>query len=161
MEVMNNGLTLIYQRIRVNQIMGVVCLVRTGSAYEASDKNGITNLIQALLMKGTKSYKASQIALSLESEGINMNTDASEDYASLSALATVDQLDMVLKYMSEILFYPTFPPGEVEKERRNIIAHINLQEDDKFELSFKNLRQLLFEGHPYSAPPEGTPAEAP
>lgn len=157
MEVMDNGLTLIYQRIRTNQILGVVCLVRTGSAYEASDKNGITNLVQSLLMKGTRNYTASQIALSLESEGITMNTDASEDYASLSAIATVDQLDMVLEYMSEILFRPSFPSDEVEKERRNIIAHINLQEDNKFELSLKNLRELLFEGHPYSVPPEGTP----
>jgi zinc protease len=157
MEVMENGLTLIHQRIGVNQILGVVCMIRTGSAYEATDKNGITNLVQSLLMKGTQKYTASQIALSLESEGITMDTDSSEDYASLSALATVDQLDMVLEYMSEMLFYPAFPPDEIDKEKGNIIAHINLQEDNKFELSFKNLRQLLFEGDPYSASPDGTP----
>ncbi|MBN1900710.1 insulinase family protein [Candidatus Sumerlaeota bacterium] len=157
MEVLENGMTLIHQRTRANQIVGVVCMARTGSAYESYDKNGLTNLVQSLLMKGTKRYTAPRIALALESQGISMDTDSSEDYASLSALATLDQLDMVLEFMSEILFHPSFPPDEIEKERKNIIAQINLQEDSKFELGFKNLRQLVFEGDPYSASPEGTP----
>jgi len=157
MERLDNGLTLLSRRTKANSILGVICLIRTGSFYELSEQNGITNLVQSLLMKGTERFTSAELALALESEGISMNVDASEDYASVSAEATVDQLDKVLDLMSEVLLHPTFPPEEVEKERRNAIAYIHLQEDDKFSLAFKNLREILFEGHPYSQNPEGRP----
>jgi len=157
MEIMKNGLTLIHKQTKVNRIVGVVCMIRTGSAYENPKQNGITNLVQSLLLKGTENYSAQELALKLESLGIMMNTDASEDYASLTAVATLDQLETVLELISEILFRPSFPEREIQKERANIIAHINLQEDNKFQLSLKNLREILFQGHPYSMPPEGTP----
>ena len=157
MEHLENGLTLLTRRTKANRILGVICLVRTGSFYEASEQNGITNLVQSLLMKGTERHTAAELALALESEGISMNVDASEDYASVSAEATIDQMDKVLDLMSEVLFHPAFPPEEIEKERRNAIAYIHLQEDDKFSLAFKNLREILFEGHPYSQNPEGRP----
>jgi len=157
MEHLDNGLMLLSGRTKSSSILGVICLIRTGSYYEPADENGITNLVQSLLMKGTARYTAAELALALESEGISMNADASEDYASVSAEATIDQLDKVLDLMSEVLFHPAFPPEEIEKERRNAIAYIHLQEDDKFSLAFKNLREILFEGHPYSQDPEGKP----
>jgi len=157
MEYLENGLTLLTRRTKSSSILGVICLIRTGSYYELSEQNGITSLVQSLLMKGTERYSSAELALALESEGIAMNVDASEDYASVSAEATVDQLDKVLDLMSDVLFHPVFPPEELDKERRNAIAYIHLQEDDKFSLAFKNLREILFEGHPYSQDPEGKP----
>lgn len=157
MEYLKNGLTVIHKKETATNILGVVCIIRAGSAYEMSYENGITSLVQALLMKGTEHYTAAQLALALEREGIIMETDASEDYATLTAEATVDQLDRVLELMAEILFKPTFPENEVEKERRNAIANIHLEEDDKFYLTMRRLRELLYEGDPYSKPPEGTP----
>jgi len=135
----------------------VVCLIRTGSAYERASENGICALTQSLLMKGTRHYDAGELAIILESAGISMNTGATEDYAEVSAIATVDQLDKVLKVMSELVFYPTFPPDEIAKEKNIAIAAIRLREDDKFYLTLKNLRKLIFSGHPYALSPDGEP----
>ena len=157
MEYLENRLAVIHKKTTATNILGVVCIIRAGSAYEGSKENGITSLVQALLMKGTEHYTAAQLALAIEREGIIMETDASEDYATLSVEATVDQLDRVLELMAEILFNPTFPENEVAKERRNAIANIHLQEDDKFYLTMRRLRELLYEGDPYSRPPEGSP----
>ena len=157
MEYFENGLPLIFKKTEANNILGVVCMVKTGSAYERVQENGAAGLVQTLLMKGTKNKSAAELALALEGRGISMNTDASEDYVSLSAVATVDQMTEVLELMEEILFEPAFPSEQVEKEKRNASAYIRLKEDNKFYLTFRNLRQLLFEGHPYALSPDGTP----
>ena len=157
MRFLKNKLTVISKRTKTNNIVGIVCLIRVGSAFERAEENGISSLTQALLMKGTNKHSASELALALEREGIFMNTDASEDFVSVSVAATADQIDRALELLSEVLFEPSFPADELEKERRNAIAQINLVEDDKFYLSFRNLREILYEGHPYSQPTEGRP----
>lgn len=157
MEYLKNGLPVIHKRTGGNSIVGIVCLVRTGSSFERPGENGITSLVQSLLLKGTRKYSASELALALEREGIVMNVDASEDYAAVSCMATVDQLDTALDLMSEVLFHPSFEESEIEKEKQNAIAHIHLSEDNKFYLTFKHLRGLLFQGHPYALHPDGTP----
>jgi zinc protease len=155
MEYLKNGMPCIFKRTKASRVIGVVCLVKTGAFYERPEQNGITSLVQSLLMKGSKKHTASELAIALESEGISMNTNGSEDYATLTAVATVDQLDIVLKLMSEILFQPEFLPEEIEKERENAIAFLRLRDDDKFHLTFNELRKILFKGHPYALPPEG------
>ncbi|HPB31709.1 MAG TPA: pitrilysin family protein [Candidatus Sumerlaeota bacterium] len=156
-EYIPNGLKLIHRQTTANKILGVVCMVRTGSYYETDDISGISSLLQTLLLKGTASRSAADIALALENEGINMDTDASEDYVMISAVAMNDQLDTVMQLMSEVLFEPSFPFEEVEKEKKNAIAAIHLREDDKFNLAMKKMRALIYEGNPYARHPEGTP----
>lgn len=157
MKFLKNKLAVISKRTRANNILGIVCLIRVGSAFERTEENGISSLIQSLLMKGTKKHSAAELALALEREGILMDSDASEDFVSVSVEATADQIDRALELLAEVLFEPTFPAEELEKERRNAIARINLMEDDKFNLTFRNLREILYEGHPYSQPTEGRP----
>ena len=157
MEYLQNGLRLISKRTQTNSILGVVCLVRTGSFYEKASESGLANLTQSLLVKGTDNYTASELAIALESQGISMSTDTSEDYVSLSAVATIEQLDKVLELMAEVIFNTSFPEAEIEKEKNNAIASIYIHEDNKSYLALKNLREILFEGHPYARIPSGEP----
>ena len=101
---------------------------------------------------------AEDIALELESIGASMGTATHEDYAELTAVATVQDAEKIIEIMGDVLFHASFPPEEVEKERHNILDAIRLSEDDKFYFTYKNFRQLLYgKTHPYGHPVEGEP----
>ena len=148
---------LITKRSHTSKVLGVVCMIRTGSIYEPASKSGLAGLVQSLLLKGTEDKNAAELALALEKEGISLNTDVSEDYVTVTAAAMQDQLPELLSLMREVIFHPTFPPDEIEKEKKNAIASIYLREDSKFHLVYKKLRSIMFEGSNYSRLPEGTP----
>ncbi len=157
MFVLDNGLRVIFTPNPANNILAMNCLIHTGSAIEFPQKKGVTNFTQTLLMKGTRKRRAEEIALDLESIGASIGTDTHEDYAEVSAVAIVQDADVVIELLADILFNPTFPPAEVEKERRNILDGIRLKEDNKFYLTYKNFLELIYgESHPYGLPVEGT-----
>jgi predicted Zn-dependent peptidase len=158
MYVLDNGLRVIFKPTQANNIFAIDCMIDVGSIYEFQDKAGITNFTQTLLMKGTKKRRADEIALELESMGASMGTDAHEDYVEVSAISILEDADKVLEIMADVVFNPSFPEDEVEKERRNILDSIRLSEDNKFVFTYKNFRKLLYgESHPYGRPVEGTP----
>jgi zinc protease len=157
MRQLSNGMLVIFKRVTTNNILAMDCLINIGSLYEDSDDNGITNFVQEVILKGTKHRSAVQIAREMESIGGLLGTNAAEDFAEVSTVTTTEDLDTALDIMSDVLLHPTFPPEEVEKERQLILAHINLQEDDKFAYTYKKFRETLYEGHTYANPVEGTP----
>lgn len=157
MHRLDNGMQVIFKRVTTNNILAMDCFIDIGSLYENSQDNGITNFVQDAILKGTKHRSAVEIARDMEAIGGLLGSDAAYDYAEVSTITTSDDLDTALDIMSDVLLNPTFPPDEVEKERQLILAHINLQEDDKFHYTYKNFKSVLYEGHPYALPVEGTP----
>lgn len=158
MLILDNEMRVIFKPTKANTILGIVCLIDIGSSYEPMEKIGITNFTQTLLLKGTEKRSAEDIALELESIGASMGTSTHEDYAELTAVATVQDAEKIIEIMSDVLFHASFPPEEVEKERKNILAGIRLSEDNKFYYTYKHFRRLLYgETHPYGHPVEGEP----
>lgn len=157
MHRLDNGMLVIFKHVTTNNILAMNCFISIGSLYENSRENGMTNFVQEVILKGTKNRSAVEIARDMEAIGGLLGTDATYDFAEVSTVTTADDLDTALDVMSDILLHPTFPPEEVEKERQIILAHINLQEDDKFSYTYKNFKAVLYEGHPYAYPVEGTP----
>ncbi len=157
MHQLNNGMLVIFKPVTTNNILAMNCFISIGSLYENSRENGITNFVQEVILKGTQNRSAVEIARDMEAIGGLLGTDAAYDFAEVSTVTTADDLDTALDVMSDVLLHPTFPPEEVEKERQIILAHINLQEDNKFSYTYKNFKAVLYEGHPYAHPVEGTP----
>ncbi|MCX7766283.1 MAG: insulinase family protein [Candidatus Sumerlaeia bacterium] len=158
MYTLDNGVRLIFKPTTANNILAVSCFIDIGSAQELPEKSGLTNFTQTLLRKGTQKRTAEEIALELESLGASMGDETYEDFAEVSAVATVGDVEKIIELMADVLFQPTFPPEEIEKERRNILDEIRLSEDNSFYFTYKHFKRLLYgEQHPYGRPVEGTP----
>jgi zinc protease len=61
-----------------------------------------------------------------------------------------------LQLMHDILLTPAFDPGETEKIRPELLAHLKQQEDVLPSLTFREFNRILFDGHPYGLNPLGT-----
>jgi len=156
--VLDNGIVVIAIENSAADIIASRLFFRTGSQREPRDKAGLTHLLAAVLTKGTKELTSIEIAERVESVGAQLNTDAATDYFILS-LKTVssDWLDM-LKLAGQILRSPSFPETEVELERYLTIQDIRSQKEQPFSIAFEQLRQALYQDHPYAVSVLGTEA---
>ena len=55
MEYLENRLAVIHKKTKATNILGVVCIIRAGSAYERSEENGITRSACRIILADTKS----------------------------------------------------------------------------------------------------------
>ena len=161
MHTLNNGLRVILKSDTSNQIVAANLFIDVGSIRENPEDSGITNLTQTLLLKGSKNRTALQIAEEIESMGGEINSSASEDYSTVEVMTATPDIYKALDILYECVFFPTFPQDEIDKEIDNTLSYMKLKEDDKFYLCFKELKKLLFQGHPYSMPVEGTEETVP
>lgn len=157
MRQLSNGLTLIHKRNRGNRIVGLTCMVLTGSVNETAEESGLTNLAFRVMRKGTTTRSARQIDEETEALGISIGDAAGQDLSYWTLVSTVDDFEPALELLADILLHPSFDPKEIENERQQVLAAIRMQEDNKFAFTYKNFRRLLYAGHPYGRPVEGTP----
>lgn len=152
-----NGLTFIHKRTTANQIVGISCIAMSGSALEEDREAGLTNLCLNVMQKGTTSLDAQEIAERIEELGISLGHSTNEDYCSWSLVSTKDDLEAALDLFADIILNPSFDPDEFENERKQVLAAIRMEEDSTFQVTYKEFRGMLYSGHPYGRPVEGTP----
>jgi len=78
---LSNGMKVLVKKKTSNNILAVGCFIDVFAANEKPEKRGVTNLLQRLLLKGTKKRSAFEIAEDMESIGGSINASASNDYA--------------------------------------------------------------------------------
>ena len=91
--VFSNGLTLLYKENKTNDIVAIDLFIKAGSWYENDSNSGITNLVQRLLLKGTRERTAEDIAYQMESIGGIIDAQTGEDYAEVYTIVTKRHFD--------------------------------------------------------------------
>ncbi len=157
MRQLANGLTFIHKRNSANQIVGLSVIVMTGSTNETTEENGLTNLSLRVMRKATETRTAQEIEEEIDALGASIDESAETDFSTWSLVATVEDFEPAFDLLSDILLRPSFPAEEIENERAQVLAAIRLKEDNKFAYTYENFRRLLYAGHPYARPVEGTP----
>jgi len=120
-----------------------------GVRFENENDNGISNFMTDMLIRGTKTRTAQQIAEEMESIGGSIGTFSGNNSFGVSVSVLKRDFGKGLEMLSDVITNPAFDTNEIEKKRREILATIKRQEDDPFSLAEKLLRQTLFKQHPY------------
>jgi predicted Zn-dependent peptidase len=154
--VLPNGLTVLVKEDHKAPIVALEAFIKVGAEYETDRLCGIRNFCQSLILKGTKTMSAFDIALQLESAGGLIDTSTAPDYIEVSVVARPEGLKVGLDILADVIRNPVFPEQEVVKERRVILAQIDKLNDDKFESAYDLFKDTLYQGHPYSRPILGT-----
>ncbi len=69
-ETLDNGLILLSERMPKIRSVALGVWLRKGSRHEIPDENGISHFIEHLLFKGTETWTAQDIALTIDSVGV-------------------------------------------------------------------------------------------
>ncbi|MBD2464963.1 insulinase family protein [Oscillatoria sp. FACHB-1407] len=156
--VLENGMTVLTVENPAADIIAARIFIRAGSRYEVAAQTGISHLLSAVITKGTANFSSQQIAEQVESVGASLGTDAASDYCLLSLKTVSADFVEMLKLAAEILRSPIFPAPEVELERRLTLQGIRSMQEQPFAIGQNQLRQAMYQQHPYAFSGLGTEA---
>jgi len=152
-----NQLNVILVESKKSPVVAVQMWVRTGSADESKNEEGISHFIEHLLFKGTESYGVGEIASAVEASGGELNAFTSFDQTVFHVTLSREHISTGLKVICEMMGSPVFDNEEINKEREVVCEEIKRSLDSPHRESSRLMFSNLFKKHPYGIPVIGYP----
>jgi zinc protease len=149
------GATLIVREDRHLPFVYICAAFRGGVLAETEDRAGITHLMSELLIRGTPTRAAADIAQAIESLGADLSPFAGHNSFGLQGRCLAGDIATLVDVMSDCLGNATFPPEEIAKQKAIQLAAIDSQQEQPFVVAQNALNGMLFAGHPYRWNPIG------
>ena len=155
-EVLPNGIVLLVAERPAVPIVAVRVLTRAGAVFDPDDRGGLANLTGAVLTRGTAKHTGPQIDSAIEFVGGSLEAGAGRDSLTVSLTAQKKDLALGLDLLGEVVLSPAFPQAEITRKVSEIQAAIKRSEEDPNIVASRVLARLVFSGHSYGVPVEGT-----
>jgi zinc protease len=139
-----NGLKLLVKEDHRLPFVEFRAVFQGGVLAETETDNGVTQLMSRLVIKGTKTRSAEQIAAEIESVGGHLDSYGGNNSFGLNAEVLSSDFTTGLKLVADVILNPTFPAAQLEREREVQLAGILSQRDDLLKSAFKAMRRELF-----------------
>jgi zinc protease len=153
---LSNGLRLLVREDRRLPLVAMGAVFRGGLLAETPQTNGITRLMAKVLLKGTKTRTAEQIANQIEAVGGAMASDAGNNSFNLSLEVTKPDVKLGVELLSDVLLNATMPAKAIAREKEIQIAAIQQEEEQLTTVARNIMRQALFPQHPYALRSNGS-----
>lgn len=155
LETLSNGITILARSNFNSPSISMGGYLPAGAMFESDEKLGLADFVASALMRGTQVRSFDQIYNELESAGASMGFDSGVHNVSFGGRALVEDLPLQLKLLAESLQTPTFPHGEVERLRAQLLTGLALRAQDTSDMADLIFEQMLFDNHPYGRPTDG------
>ena len=154
---LDNGMKLILKENSKNPVVAISLMARGGLGLESEHKNGVAQLTQNLLVKGTTHRTAEEIAGQIEEMGGSIGSSAQSEYSTLSASFLAEDFEKGMEIIADIAINSTFPEEELIKARDRQLTRIRGRQDDPYSRARILFKKALFgEGHPFGDPALGS-----
>ena len=154
--ILPNGVRIVTEEIPHVRSLSLGFWIETGSRDESSTNNGISHFIEHMVFKGTKKRNVKEIAQSIESVGGYLNAFTSKEHTCYYARVLDEHLELATDVLSDMVFQPTFPEKELEKEKNVILEELKQAEDDPDDIIQDYFEKAIFKTHPLGMPVIGT-----
>ncbi len=155
---LSNGLRLLVREDPRLPLVSVDAVFRGGLLSETASDNGISRLFARVLLKGTETRSAEEIAEAIEGVGGSISSEAGSNSVTVSLEAMRPDLPLALDLLADVLQHPTFPETAIAREKEVQLAGQKAEEEHPTGVARNLLRATMFPGHPYGLRPLGTPA---
>ncbi len=156
--VLRNGAILLLKENHSLPIVSIRVGMKGGVRVENQKDNGISLFIARMLLKGTKNRTKEDIDQEIEMAGGTISSYSANNSLGISLDLLSENLETGIDVLIDILANPTFPPQEIDKTRKEILAEIKNNMQDDFYVASKALKSTLFKTHPYRFLNTGTPS---
>jgi len=119
-----------------------------GNCSVGPEQEGLADLTAELLMKGTKTRSAAEVAEASDFIGAELVSRARSEYAEMSGGALSDNFPALLELAAECLLQPAFFPEEVELEKGVRIDDLLAIKDEPQSAVRYYFQKAWFGGHP-------------
>ncbi len=153
-----NGLRLLVKEDHRLPFVEFRALFKGGVLAETAENNGITQLMGKLLLKGTSTRSAEDIASEIESVGGSIDSYGGNNTFGVNAEVMSTDFTTGLNLVADVLLNPTFPDSALAREREVQLASIRAQKDHLLQSASKIMRRGLFGEIGYGLDALGTEA---
>lgn len=152
-----NGLRLLVREDPRLPLVSTVACFKAGLLAESPADNGISRLYSRVLLKGTKTRTAEEIADEIESIGGGIGAEAGNNSFGVSVKVMQPDLAVGLELLADVLRNPTFPEKAIAREKEGQLASIKGEDEEPTSVARNLMRRTLFAGHPYGLRSSGSP----
>lgn len=149
-KTLSNGIRVIAQPLNYFKSVAIGVWIKTGSACETRQENGISHFIEHMLFKGTKNRTAKQIAADMDKVGGQINAFTSKECTCYHAKVMSEKLSTAMDVLSDIVKNSLIAAAEIEKEKGVVIEEINMSNDNPEDLAHEMMSVTYFAGNPLS-----------
>jgi zinc protease len=153
---LNNGLTVIHQRISATPVVALDVWVKAGATLEPDSWSGMAHFLEHMIFKGTDAIAPVEFDQIIENRGGVTNAATSHDYAHFYVTAAADYLVETTQPLAELLLRASIPDSEFDRERDVVLEEIRQAQDDPDWLGFQAMMETVYQRHPYRRSVLGT-----
>lgn len=125
-----------------------------GRLYEEKEMAGVSELLaRTLSVAGTEKYPGNKMYSTLESVGGEINFVPGWENLVIELKVLSRHSDMALDILSDLLQNPLFDQESLDSARALVLENIKRGKDKPAEMSFENLREIIFCGSGYGGVP--------
>lgn len=154
---LTNGIVLLVRSNFNSPSVVVNGYLMAGALSDPDEKLGLADFTADVLMRGTEQRTFHEIYDGLESAGANLHINGGTHTTGFGSKALAEDLDLLLKLLTESLRQPTFPKEQIELVRARLLTSLAIRAQDTREMSAITFDQIMYAGHPYSRPEDGYP----
>lgn len=126
-------------------LVNVVIFIKGGDIYDPTSKVGLAGITAQLLrIGGTKELKGDEVDMLLDSNGISINFNASNDFYTVSLECLDENLDQAVSILSKILMEPAFDDEKLEEIKTQIATAISRRNDLPESINEREFDKLIY-----------------
>lgn len=152
-----NGLRLLVREDPRLPLVSINASFKAGLLAETAADHGLTRLLARVLVKGTHTRTAEQLADEIEELGGAIGSDAGNNSLSVSVRVMRPDLRTGLDLLADVLLHATLPEKAIAREKDAQLAGIKAEDEEPTVIARHLLRENLFGPHPYGLRASGTP----
>jgi zinc protease len=153
---LDNGLTVVLMEYRKVPKIFYRMIVRGGSALDSSGFEGVAAMTTSLMREGTETHTSTDISRAIDFIGGSLSVAAGADYCAANAEVLAANADTGLALFADVLLHPSFPPQEIERERKQRLANLESVKEDPSNIASITFSKQVYGTHPYGLQSFGT-----
>jgi zinc protease len=151
-----NGMTVAVIERHALPLVGVGFLFRAGSIHDPAGKEGLANLCNRMLTRGTTTRTAEQIAEDISYYGGDWYNYCQPEEAGFYAEFLADHIDHGLEILQDLLLYSAFADDQVEWSKNQTLSELESRYEDPAGMADEYIYQAILGSNPYAHLPAGT-----
>ena len=157
-KVLPNGVRILVKRDSTVPVVAYRAVWVGGLRYEDAKTNGLNYMLASLVTRGTTTRTGEAIAKEIEGMAGAIGGFSGRNSFGLRAELLSRNWERGLDILADCILNPTFPDGELEKERHQVLDELHSQEDNLSSVAFRLFAESLYKKHPYRFDVLGTAA---
>ncbi len=154
---LDNGITiLVYEKFDALSVV-LAGSLRVGSLYEVPAQNGLAALTASALLRGGQQRDFDAINSALEDIGADLDLSSNVNTTGFSGKSLAEDLPTLVDVLADVVRTPTFPVGQVERLRGEILTGLQYRSQDTRYRANRAFHEALYPAeHPYHYSTRGT-----